>query len=231
MQDKALLFLEDKKQDDPDLFIKWLLAFYHQDLKLLTSDEQKTLARILLVFFWSWYRKGGDSNFLFHPKDNFSNITKRQLHNIHGKIRGCLSMLLPINYEQRFDDDMWTLPVTYKHIFLVRTNVCDGKLPHIISRRYSAGWPDGFYQAVACLLEKYGSYLRRCEECTRIFLKSKRQVYCSKACSQRVRTRRWYAKNRDKVIEKRHQAYVLEVKRKIGPNVRVDRRRPRKPNT
>jgi hypothetical protein len=61
-----------------------------------------------------------------------------------------------------------------------------------------ATWPDTIWIVTMSLLEEFGTRLRRCPTCEvrRLFLKTRRQMYCSPACSQRARSARWYNQHR-----------------------------------
>jgi len=83
-----------------------------------------------------------------------------------------------------------------------------------------------FWLGVGYFLETYGTSIRMCEECSKIFLRSRRQEYCSKQCSQRVRTRRWYEIHKEEAKDKRRQTYEQEMKKK-HPKAVVQRRKPK----
>ena len=89
---------------------------------------------------------------------------------------------------------------------------------------YVVAWPDAFWFAALKLLEHYGTSVRRCARCGRLFIRTKRQEYCTPACSQNTRSQRWYESHRDDVLERRHESYLAaHPKRKI-PRRRRHRR-------
>jgi hypothetical protein len=95
-----------------------------------------------------------------------------------------------------------------------------------IHRAFLADWKDMFWLAASGLLEIFGPSLRKCKECGTIYTQTKRKFYCSRKCSQRVRSRRWYRTHGQLIVEKRHEAYVKRVHKK-DPKAKVQRYRPR----
>jgi hypothetical protein len=79
-------------------------------------------------------------------------------------------------------------------------------------------WRSRFLGAVAMLLVEAGPDLAVCamEGCNRLFLRSRRQAYCSARCSQRQRTQRFRAAHPEEVRETRHQAYARHRRREPG---------------
>lgn len=98
-----------------------------------------------------------------------------------------------------------------------------------IRRIYGANWPDWFWVGIAALLEEFGSHIERCQapDCGRLFLRIRRQSYCSAECSQRVRSRRWYEAHRDEARERRREAYEKEVRIRSYARAKVQRRKGR----
>ena len=79
-------------------------------------------------------------------------------------------------------------------------------------------WRSRFLGAVAMLLVEAGPDLAVCarEGCERLFLRSRRQAYCSAQCSQRQRTQRFRAAHPEEVRENRHQSYARRRRREPG---------------
>lgn len=89
---------------------------------------------------------------------------------------------------------------------------------------YVVEWPHIFWFAIANLLEEFAKDLRRCVTCRGLFLKAKRQEYCSSTC----RIAQWRDKNPDRVYEIRSKAYEREV-HKTHPRAVIKRRGRRRP--
>ncbi len=111
-----------------------------------------------------------------------------------------------------------------------------------ITRIYSGPQDACFPAAALDLLEKEGGRLQQCaglrdnaageqEKCLRLFIKHKRRIYCSPACSQKDRTRRYLnRKGTAAISDRRHTYYVRGVKKRKGQSFanKVGRRTPRK---
>jgi hypothetical protein len=88
-------------------------------------------------------------------------------------------------------------------------------------------WWSRFYGAVFMLVVELGPDLRVCENptCRKLFLRSKRQTYCSSPCSQRERTQRFRQKHPQRVSDLRHTSHVRRQQKRLGPHVKVRRQR------
>ncbi len=86
------------------------------------------------------------------------------------------------------------------------------------------GWQETFWQLVRHLLTRYGDRIQHCAECKKLYLKRKRQGYCTSQCSQRARSRKWYSNNRENAREIRRRTYARKMKNKYGENVQIRRR-------
>lgn len=91
----------------------------------------------------------------------------------------------------------------------------------------------GFMLRVLAVLQAIGPRLRRCEDstCRHFFVSNRRQVYCTRTCSDRVRSAKWRKEHanderrKEKVKAQRHAAYVRRVQRRLGDKVKVGSRR------
>ena len=89
------------------------------------------------------------------------------------------------------------------------------------------GWEVTFWHIVRTCLTSCGPRLQHCPECKALYVKHKRQAYCTTQCSQRARSRRWNMLNPEKAAELRHQAYIRRKQQQHGPHIQVKRmRRP-----
>lgn len=90
-----------------------------------------------------------------------------------------------------------------------------------------AGWPDIFWLAVADLLRIHGDRIRQCSkrECSKVFIRTKRQDYCSPECSQSVRSKKHYAENREKRKKDQRAWYESKMRKKYeGQKIRIKHR-------
>ena len=93
-----------------------------------------------------------------------------------------------------------------------------------ISRTYTARWPHIFWLAVSEILIEGGHRLWRCINCERLFIKRKKQAYCSAKCSQKVRSERWYRGHSDKARRRQREARKQKKRNDMGfPNLKVGR--------
>ena len=79
-------------------------------------------------------------------------------------------------------------------------------------------WLDRFKGHVHDTLESVEDRFKFChnDTCRRPFLANKRQVYCSSACSQAFRTRRYRSENRERFRARRREAYKRQQAQKLG---------------
>jgi hypothetical protein len=104
-----------------------------------------------------------------------------------------------------------------------------GQFVHVISKARGPRGPVSYYhgaaraallEACARLLEAEGGRVARCARsgCGRLFVKVKRGAYCSKRCSQSMRTSRFRSSHsKEELSEARHRAYKAKVRKQRGP--------------
>lgn len=91
----------------------------------------------------------------------------------------------------------------------------------------------GFLLRVLAVLQAVGPRLRRCADtrCQCFFVSNRRQIYCTHACSDRVRLARFRARHADdehqraKVKAQRRVAYESKIQSRLGAKVKVRSRR------
>lgn len=212
----------------------WLLSLRNRDLRSLTRDEWKILQREIIEFC----ELGPVSSFrivakllppvpyvfLERGRSQKISLSRRQVEEWQSALRQVLDDLFPLT-----GDGRWTIPAPIVRTQLQRTDgsMVDsrGKETPIswVSRTDSARWPDIFWWRVAEMLQTFGSVTRRCLHCQTLFLRIKRQAYCSKQCSGNARAKRWYEAHKEEAKERRHLFYVKQVQ-KEHPKARVQRR-------
>ena len=82
-----------------------------------------------------------------------------------------------------------------------------GKVTHSVSGNHRARIMWWVFQ----ILEKEGHRLRKCPECEerKVFVRIKRGEYCSLACSQHARQRRYFASHsKEEMSKRRHARYI-----------------------
>lgn len=148
-------------------------------------------------------------------------VSRIRIRAVHADVQRALAAIAPMDSNDRWERRSWRPPVRRVIPLLISEH---GRLSQV----WQAEWPDTVWVSIMGLLDRFGREVRRCPVCAerRLFLKHRRQAYCSRACSQRARAARWYATHRDVALERRHEAYVRKVlKGRKGRVVR--RRRPR----
>ena len=223
---------------DDRQWIKWLLDFHSQNLEHLTPAQRDKLSRQIGIFsnrptglhldtegkhLLSTSRSGIGTGWREFSKP----VTLKQIKNIQQKLRDCLTHLMPEDIPENEHGEIvvrkWEIPVSINKLqmsrpdFRVRpkghsTKDQGGRSPIGKFRRTFLGDSENmFWPALAEILENDGFLLRRCEECNTIFLKTKRQQYCSRKCSQRARNRRWYKTHSLIMLQKRQQALAKKI--------------------
>jgi hypothetical protein len=87
------------------------------------------------------------------------------------------------------------------------------------TKKYIAAHLDAVLIKAHELLAAEARRLRRCprQDCEKIFIANKRQIFCSLACSQQERTERFLDRHSEQELrERRHARYVAMVKRAKG---------------
>lgn len=154
-------------------------------------------------------------------------VTDSQLKKFQNAIATALLQLFPPS-----GDGTWKIPATLAETKLDRVVIHEtamkrrGKQERVyawVSRTFSARWPDIFFVRVAEMFETFGSLVARCSECQTLFLRTRRQAYCSKRCSQKARSKRWYKTHREQAKLKRRDRYAKEI-RKTYPYAKIQSR-------
>jgi hypothetical protein len=182
-------------------FMSELLAFQRQDLERLTDAGRERLYERLKIpvtvpnegVFKAWPK-------IADPLDGHYSLNA--LKDFQQQIRNAFNQLVPKDSNQM---GKWELPVSIKKITLYRE--MDHKKQPIFRPHYTVSSSAFYWIMFAELLETHAPYLERCQECKAIFLRTKRQEYCSKKCSQRARTRRFYKEHRSTILKQRRLAY------------------------
>lgn len=96
------------------------------------------------------------------------------------------------------------LPTATSRIHLQRLNA--GTEPPVEVWFTVTDWHAAFWFSVAALLEEFGRQLRHCSKCGALFVKVRRQAYCSPACSGAARAQRWYREHRRQALRRARRA-------------------------
>lgn len=86
-----------------------------------------------------------------------------------------------------------------------------------------------FVGAFVAVLTGAGDSLAFCEHCGNPFSRSRAWMrFCDRQCQNFVAVKRHREKDPVAAADRRHESYAKKQRRRIGPNVRVARRRPRR---
>lgn len=154
-------------------------------------------------------------------------VTDSQLKKFHNAVTTALRQLFPAS-----GNGTWQIPATLAKTHLDRMVIHETGMKRgqkqervysLVSRTFSASWPDIFFVRVAEMLLTFGSLVARCSECQTLFLRTRRQTYCSARCSQKARSNRWYKTHREEAKLKRRARYATKI-RKTFPRARIQGR-------
>ncbi len=233
-------------KSDPVKPMQSLLDFSRLDLdKLPAKRRAEQREKIIdlcawsgplnLLKLWKGYSIGATAQVAEKLKSGLPKVlrTKRELKAVQQKIQKGLRELFPEEMPP-IDDQMreWHPPQSSVKFYLLR--ILPHGWPRSRSRKstsrweratspkrfYKADWPALLWNALCDLIEECGPRLRRCPQCKKLFLRTKRQAYCSKPCSQRVRSEKFYFAHREDIKEKRRRAYASKVEARSGGKVR-----------
>jgi hypothetical protein len=220
---------------DPERWMRWLLFFCQINLRRSSKEEWIGLKHDLHALCQSsstfdFVQMWRGSRIAASPKAQFE-FAKGQLTGLRTRtdvltvqkiLKEGLSNLypkqLPTDHDKVFR--VWKIPASVPEVYMTRFSMMAGqrirkKAPSRPKNtkgafspqlRFYLKWPDLFWLAVSEIIEQCGPQLRQCEECKTLFLRNKRQTYCSEACSQRVRSRKWYKKHGKESQNDRRQA-------------------------
>ncbi len=200
--------------------IRDLLAFANQDLPNTPEAQRAAAALLESLHRRAWFN---DSRVIpRNRRERRPHASATFVQQVHRELQRALRALFPVDDHRHWERRVWRPPLRGQHRQLVM---------HYHRRVMSmteAGWPDTVWMTLMSWFEEYGSRIRHCAVCAerRLFIKERRQQYCSKRCSQRARSARWYRRHHEEALERRHERYVRQVLK--GRRGRVGRR-PRRP--
>lgn len=148
-------------------------------------------------------------------------VTDSRLKKFHNAVATALLQLFPPSGK----DGTWQIPATLAKSKVNRMVIHESvrkrqknqeRVFSWVSRTSSACWPDIFFVRIAEMFQTFGSLVARCSECQTLFLRTRRQAYCSPRCSQKVRSERWYKRNKTKAQGNRREYYKRMKRQELG---------------
>jgi hypothetical protein len=155
-------------------------------------------------------------------------VTDSQLKKFHNAVAIALRQLFPPSGK----DGTWQIPATLAksqvdrrviHETIRKRGGDQERVYSWISRTSSARWPDIFFERVSEMFLTFGSLVAGCSECQTLFLRTRRQTYCSRRCSQKARSNRWYKTHREQAKLARRDRYAQRI-RKTYPHAKIQGR-------
>jgi hypothetical protein len=151
----------------------------------------------------------------------------RDTSRFHRQLQGLLNTLFPTFAQDDHEPTVATAYVPARLRSLCLQN--DGRT---IRRVYVSDDSNPTWFGIAALIEEFGSLLRRCSVpgCETIFVRNRRQEYCTGQCSQNVRSATWYKKHKPAAKAARRARYLRSIRQarpkgKVGPYRRRDEQR------
>ena len=233
-------------KSDPVKPMQSLLDFSRLDLdklpaKKLEEERRKILdlcvwsGPLNLAKIWKGYPIGTTWRAEQLVKSGLPKVlrTKKELKAVQQELRRALMVLFPEEMPP-IDDQRreWHPPQASAQFYLyrmlphgrprdrTRKGIAKWERATSPKRFYKADWPALLWNALCDLIEECGPRLRRCPQCKKLFLRTKRQAYCSNPCSQRVRSEKFYFAHREDIKEKRRRAYASKVEARSRGKVR-----------
>lgn len=199
---------------DPTNLARWLLSFVQADLETLSPDQWQDLQDELVVFSlppaqFSPSSRPSVGDLERPPK-------KREVEAIQLEVRRGITRLFNSPAPRS-----WSIPNLQIRRIVFRRQ--DGT----IGRGYWGRiFRERFLMTVADVLESVGDRIKRCPECRCLFVAVKRQAYCSRRHSQRVRSRKFRAVHKEALPARRRARYEAKQRTLLGQHVRIQRREP-----
>jgi len=176
----------------------WLLEFANRagSINALSEKELQLLRLEIWEFCERTMMRGG-----------LDDLSAARLVNLSGEIAYGIRALIR--------GEPWSLRIHEMTLYL---HLKGGR----ITKRYIAAHRDGLLMKAHELLAAEARRLRQClrQDCRKVFVANKRQVFCSLGCSQDERTERFLDRHSEQELsERRHARYIAWVKRAKGAAV------------
>ncbi len=227
-----------RSKAEPEKWMAWLLAFCRRDLRKCTREDWNSIRRDIhqlchsssafdLPARWrgSLVAASPQAGAEFAKGVMTGLRNKTDLVAMQRILKEGLMELYPEPLPEEESEALriWELPASVPTVCIMRMSLRAKQRirKKDLSRFYRPGgsllptlrffpkWPGLFWFAVAEIIGKCGPRLRQCEECKRLFVKTGRQAYCREACSQKVRSRKWYKDHVEKIKKERRMLREL----------------------
>jgi hypothetical protein len=208
--------------------VAWALGFAELNLDTLRPGDRLNLLSDLHEFFdlHDALRLGVTANGLSLPESARPEQWE-EIRSLQEKTRGLLGGLVQTRRQ-------WGVPIP--EILLREITVGPSLHPPLAKPDpavdqskagliFSAPWQDAFLLLLSlCLWQVNLDNLAACPECDKLFLRVRRQRYCSRACTNRANVREWRKKPGKREQEK-HRTYERHEKRQASAEKHMRRGR------
>jgi hypothetical protein len=135
----------------------------------------------------------------------------------------CLRQQLRASFDTCIEGVVWTVPRDAVPLSVTWIQIATDEHRQTAFPMYSGDHAVAFWFSVSHILQQTLPQLAACQ-CGRKFVRTRPDTsWCTKACGQRVRSRRWYAAHQHEAAERKHHAYVAR-RRRTHPKAKVARR-------
>lgn len=220
---KVLKHWRAARQSTHERVLRSVLDFAARDLPQ-TAGDRRRLQQQLQQFDYVSGLGVFPARFTRRPiaRHRLRRLSRAEICQLHARLRGLLDTLKPIGGSSG--------KIPYE-MLPARVQICVASDSRRVWSVDVAEWPDTFWLSIRSLLSRFGERVIRCQNprCQHVFLRMRRQAFCSPACSQRVRSRDWYERHRDEVLKRRKQAYEDHIQAQHpGAKIRVSHREMRR---
>ena len=192
----------------PQSILGALLAFAQADLEGLKPDRlrpvRKTIAdvvgqasharsvvRVSRLLHLKRWRLKIEEDLAWADDDAFiRSRTCKRLVRLQTTLNEYLAALFPVGGFGDRPGGTIELPVRDTHLHIQRGNA--GSAAPVEVFFVAEEWQDAFWLSTAGLLAQFGSAVRRCPTCATIFVRNRKQEYCSIRCERKKRNAKYY---------------------------------------
>ena len=225
--------------------LKWLFEFQALDVKNIGIREaQRQLKELVVVqcFFaqkvlvadWIELHRDGRTTEAIESRNNESifrkqvqRLTKPEVVAIHEWLRSVFEAVRPPHVRKE------DLELPYIPYWREKGRVRIPRKQRYVSedfKRVSAvplKSRELHQEVLEQFLEENGPRIARCQvvTCDKLFVRHRRQRYCSLTCQQAVQSAAWYQRNKDAISERKRQRYKDSVRKKTYPKLKVGSRK------
>jgi hypothetical protein len=195
---------------DQQRALEWLLAF--AETPIGTDSGVADRIRLDLITFQQVPLSGLLRKDCNATRAQIRHLTVHDLATVQQQIANLVETVWPRDPTRTDRGSIPLAPPDLEGLFWTRV----GKHGVLARTVVSARWPASFWWAVILLVEQHSGRIRRCQarqgstRCAQLFVRTRRQTFCSKACARRELARRWYEAHRAEAQRRRRATYAQQ---------------------